>query len=100
MNQPSTVKHYVGLFYLPKPQREHAQLVPALKSVACDVRTIPMGGHCLMVLLASEVLPHNFPLGKIRHTGDQVAWFEIGEYSTTMDFGAVLGWLDSHRPRH
>jgi hypothetical protein len=100
MNTPIKPTHYVGLFYLPKPQREHAQLVPALKTVASDVKVIPMGGNCLMVLLASTTAPHNFPLGGIRHTGDQVAWFEIGEYTTAREFGTVQGWLDSHRPRH
>lgn len=92
-------KHYLGLFYLPKPQREHAQLTPALKTVCGDVKMIPMGGNCVMYLLVSETPPHLYPLGKIMHTGDQYFFMEIGEYTTTKEFNVVQGWLDSHRPR-
>lgn len=52
-----------------------------------------------MYLLVSETHPHKFPLARIVHTGDQYAWFEIGDYTDTWDFNAVKGWLDSHRPR-
>lgn len=92
-------KYYLGLFYLPKPQREHAELTPAIKTVAKDVKMIPLGGNCVMYLLASETHPHRFPLGQIMHTGDQYFFMEIGEYTTTNEFSVVQGWMDSHRPR-
>jgi hypothetical protein len=92
-------RHYMGVFYLPKPQREHAQLTEALKSVARDVKVVPLGGNCVMYLLISEKPPHLYPVGRIMHTGDHYFFMEIGEYTTTNEFNAVQGWLDNHRPR-
>lgn len=93
------MKHYLGVFYLPRPQREHAQITPTLKAVAQDVKLITMGGNCVMYLFASDVLPHNISFARILHTGDQAFFMEIGDYTTTRDFNTVQGWLDSHRPR-
>lgn len=92
-------KHYLGVFYLRTPQREHANLTPALRTVAREVKVIPLGSNVVMYLLISKTLPHLFPLGKIMHTGDQHMWMEIGQYTTSHDFNAVQGWLDNHRPR-
>lgn len=99
MDDLRPAKHYLGVFYLPNPQREHAELTTALKTVARDVKVIPLGSNCIMYLLMSETLPHLFPVGRIMHTGDHYMWVEIGEYTTTKEFSAAQGWLDSHRPR-
>lgn len=94
-----SAKHYLGVFYLPRPQREHAQITVTLKANAQDVKVIPMGGQCVMYLFVTETLPHNISFAKILHTGDQAFFMEIGEYTTTRDFNTVQGWLDSHRSR-
>ena len=99
MNDEKPDVAYIGLFYLRAPQRQHANLTPALQTVARDVKVIPLGSNCVMYLLVSKVHPHTFPMGHIMHTGDQYVWAEIGEYVTTHDFNSVQGWIDSHRPR-
>lgn len=87
---------YMGVFYLPKPQREHGKISEVLRAVAKDVKQIVLGGNTVIYFFVSEVPPHNISFSQVLHTGDQAFFIEVGEYSTARDFGAVQGWLNSH----
>ena len=90
-------KNYLGVFYLPTPQREHAKISEILRANAQDVKVIPIGGNAVLYLFATETKPHHISFSQVLHTGDQVFFMEIGEYTTTQDFHTVQGWLNSHQ---
>jgi hypothetical protein len=90
---------YLAIFGLPKPQREHAKLAEAIRSVAGDdfKQFIVPGG--VGYVYESETLPWNMPFGQILHNGDTRIIVEIGEKTLMDGYGAAVGWLNTRRPR-
>jgi len=90
---------YLAIFGLPKPQREHAQLVDVIRTASGGEfkQFIVPGGIAFMY--ESENLPWNLSFSKILHTGDTKIIMEVGERVLLEGFGAAEGWLNTRRPR-
>ncbi len=89
---------YVAVFQLPKPTHEHAQ-IDAVIGGCCsnDFKKVVLGGNTILYLFDSNTKPHNLDFGKILHSGDEVAFFEVGDYFQATGFRSISGWLNSHR---
>lgn len=93
------MNRYIGIFKLPNPTREHANIDDVIRSTAKggDFKKIVLGSNTVVYLFDSSEKPHNLTFSRILMTGDEVAFFEIGEYFTATGFRALQGWLNSHR---
>jgi len=90
---------YLAMFWLPKPQREHAKLVEVIRAAAVgDIKQFPITGG-VAFMFESEVLPWNLSFSKILLNGDSRIIFEVGEKVSMDGFGAAQGWLNTRRPR-
>lgn len=90
---------YLAIFGLPKPQREHAQIVDVIRAASGGEfkQFIVPGGIAFMY--ESEQLPWNISFSKILHTGDTKIIVEVGEKVLLEGFGSAEGWLNTRRPR-
>ena len=92
---------FITLFQLPKPVREHARIDNVIRAAATagDFKKTVLGSSTVLYLFDSTEKPHNLSFSRILMTGDEVAFFEVGEYFTATGFRALQGWLNSHRTR-
>lgn len=92
---------YIAIFQLPNPVREHAKIDDVIRAAATggDFKKTVLGAKTVLYLLDSAEKPHNLSFSRILMTGDEVAFFEVGEYFTATGFRALQGWLNSHRTK-
>lgn len=92
-------KEYLAIFVLPKPTYEHAKIAEVIKEASKgDFKQFSLPGGIAYVF-SSEIKPWNLTFSTILHNTDSVLIVEIGEEVTHGGFGAVSGWLNTHRPR-
>lgn len=92
------MKHYFALFNLPKVYPEHAQIVEVIRNASKgDYKQFPVPGGIAYVF-ATELKPWEISFSKILLNTDSVLIMEIGEEVAHSGFGAMGGWLNSHRP--
>lgn len=90
---------YIAMFWLPRPQREHAQIVDVIRatSVGNFKQFMIPGG--VAFAYESEQPPWQLSFSKILHTGDTKLIAELGDQIVLDGLGAVDGWLNARRPR-
>lgn len=92
------MSRYIAIFQLPKPNREHAKIDEVIRDASGnDFKKVVLGANTVVYLFDSSTRPHNFSFSRIMHTGDEVAFFEVGDYFTSDGFRTLAGWLNSHR---
>lgn len=92
------MSRYVAIFQLPKPTLEHGKIDDVLRDASGnDFKKVVLGANTVVYLFDSNAKPHTFDFSRIMHTGDEVAFFEVGEYFTSNGFRTLAGWLNSHR---
>lgn len=92
-------KEYFAIFRLPAPSHEHAKITDVIRDVSNgDFKQIAVPGGIAYVF-ASETKPWNISFSRVLMNTDSVMIFEIGQETEFSGFGAVKGWIDSHRPR-
>lgn len=92
------MKEYLAVFSLPKANNEHAKIADVIRDASKgDFKQFPVPGGIAYVF-ASEVKPWNISFSKILMNTDSVFIMEIGEEFDMQGFGAMKGWLNSHRP--
>lgn len=93
------MKPYLAVFILPKPQREHAQIVDVIRAASAgDFKQFVFSGGVAFVYM-SATPPWQLSFSRIVHTEDSVLITELGTGITHQGFGAAAGWLNSHFPR-
>lgn len=92
---------YLAVFQLPKPTREHAKIDDVIRESATggDIKKTVLGASTVLYLFDSTERPHKLSFSRILMSGDEVAFFEIGEYFTATGFRTLQGWLNSHRQK-
>ena len=91
---------YIAIFHLPNPTYEHAKIDDVIKDASGDIfKKVVLGSATVFYLYDSHIRPHDLSFSKILLTGDEVAFFEVGEYASLIGFGALRGWLNSHRSK-
>ncbi len=97
----TTMTRYLAVFQLPRPTREHAKIDDVIRSGATggDFKKIVLGASTVLYLFDAPRRPHELSFSRILLTGDEVAFFEIGEYFTANGFRTLQGWLNSHRQK-
>ena len=92
------MKRYLAIFNLPAPTREHAAIDDVIREASGnDFKKVVLGGKAVLYLFDTATAPHKLSFSRILHSGDEVAFFEVGEYFTADGFRALAGWLNSHR---
>ena len=92
-------RSYLAIFGLPKPQREHANIVEVIRAASSGEFKqffVPSG---VGFVYDSDQLPWNLSFSKILHTGDTKMIVEIGEKVLLEGYGVAEGWLNTRRPR-
>ena len=90
---------YLAIFGLPKPEREHVQIVEVIRTASSgDFKQFFVPGGVGFVY-ESDVLPWNLSFSQILHTGDTKIIVEIGEQVLLEGYGVADGWLNTRRPR-
>lgn len=56
-----------------------------------------LGSSVVTYLFATSQKPHHLDFSRILLSGDEVAFFEIGDYASFEGFRSLSGWLNSHR---
>ena len=89
---------YIAIFNLPKPTYEHAKIDDVIRGAGVnDFKKVVLGASTVIYLFDSNNKPHNLDFSCILLAGDEVAFFEVGEYFKAIGFRSLQGWLNSHR---
>lgn len=92
------MKEYLAVFSLPAPTREHAGIVEVIRAASKgDFKQFAVPGGIAYVY-ASDLKPWEMSFSKIVMNSDSVFIMEVGQEYTMQGFGAMNGWLNSHRP--
>lgn len=90
--------NYLALFNLPKPQREHAQIINVLKDFSGgDYKMAFAGGTCVAYLFSSDKRLRDLSFAKIIMNDDTVLIVELGELFTHQNLRVAENWIAAHQ---